>query len=231
MLTGEQIQQLHGFCDKHSVRYYDVQVELVDHLANAIEARMEANPRLSFEDALRNVYKGFGIMGFGPLVAAKQKAVDKQSRKLLWRLFKQQFRWPAIMLALMVFGLCYSLLQLSAEKYFLVAAIGSLVVMTTITALAGYRLQKMEKASGKKFLSLQFRNMLGVALIPLNLINVINLFRPEHESMLATMGIAGHLLASALFTFFVTMSVATWQAFKQMEMVLRKNYPEVFGMA
>ncbi|PZR23710.1 MAG: hypothetical protein DI535_23440 [Citrobacter freundii] len=231
MLTNEQIQELHAFCYKHSVRYYDVQVELVDHLANAIEAQMEANPQLTFEDALRNVYKGFGVMGFGPLVAAKQKAVDKQARKQLWRSFRQQFRWPAILLALMVFALCYSLLQLSSEKYFLIPAISSLVVMTTITIVSGYRLQKLEKASGKKFLLLQFRNMLGVALIPLNLINVVNLFRPEHESMLTALGIAGHLLVSGMFTFFVVMSVATWQVFKNMEVMLRKGYPEVFGVA
>lgn len=231
MLTNEQIQALHAFCYKHSVRYYDVQVELVDHLANAIEAQQEANPTLSFEDALRNVYKGFGVMGFGPLVTAKQQAVGKQSRKQLWKFFRQQFRWPAILLALMVFSLCYSLLQLSSEKYFLTAAIGSLVVMTTITLVSGYRLQRMEKASGKKFLFLQFRNMLGVALIPLNLINVVNLFRPEHESMLTTLGVGGQLLVSGMFTFFVVMSVATWQVFKNMERMLKKGYPEVFGVA
>jgi len=231
MLTNEQIRQLHAFCYKHSVRYYDVQVELVDHLANAIEAQMEGNPQLSFEDALRIVYKSFGVMGFGPLVTAKQNAVNKQSRKQLWQFFRQQFRWPAILLALMVFGLCYSLLQLPSEIYFIIAAIGSLLVMTTITCIAGFRLRRIEKASGREFLLLQNRNQLGIAFIPLCLINTANLFRPEHESMLTSMDIAGHLLVSAMFTFFVVMSVATWQAFRYMEMVLRKSYPEIFEVA
>jgi hypothetical protein len=48
MLSQEQLQELFSFCEKHFVQYYDVQVELVDHLANAIEAEMAANPKRSF---------------------------------------------------------------------------------------------------------------------------------------------------------------------------------------
>lgn len=231
MLTNEQIQELHAFCYRHYVRYYDVQVELVDHLANAIEAQQEANPTLSFEDALRNVYKGFGVMGFGPLVSAKQKAVGKQARKQLWRFFRQQFRWPAILLALMVFASFYSLMQLPSETYFIATAITLLVVLTAITMIAVHRLRRMEKASGKEFLLMQCRNQLNIAFIPLNLINVANLIRPEHERVLHTMSIGGQLMVSAMFTFFVVMSVATWEAFKHVEGVLRKGYPEVFGVA
>ena len=40
MLTDEQIAALFAFCEKHLVRHYDLQVELVDHLANAIETKM-----------------------------------------------------------------------------------------------------------------------------------------------------------------------------------------------
>ena len=36
-LTKEQIQQLYKFTRQHYVEYYDVQTELVDHLANDIE--------------------------------------------------------------------------------------------------------------------------------------------------------------------------------------------------
>ena len=36
-LTEEQIQQLYKFTRQHYVEHYDVQTELVDHLANDIE--------------------------------------------------------------------------------------------------------------------------------------------------------------------------------------------------
>lgn len=58
MLTNEQIQSLFTFCEKHFVKYYDVQVELVDHLANAVELEMQTNPKYSFERALEKVQVG-----------------------------------------------------------------------------------------------------------------------------------------------------------------------------
>lgn len=60
MLTEEQIERLHRFCVEHYVRHYDVQVELVDHLGTAIEEKMSDNHLLSFEQALQQVYRGFG---------------------------------------------------------------------------------------------------------------------------------------------------------------------------
>ncbi|MEO7120213.1 MAG: hypothetical protein ABIY62_03915, partial [Ginsengibacter sp.] len=94
MLTSEQIEYLFTFCRKHSVYYYDVQVELVDHLANAVEEEMTNDPKISFEKALDKVHRSFGYSGFAPLVAEKQKYAAKQSRKLFWKSFRRQFGWP-----------------------------------------------------------------------------------------------------------------------------------------
>ena len=40
MITEAQYESLFAFCRKHYVQYYDVQVELVDHLAAAIEEKI-----------------------------------------------------------------------------------------------------------------------------------------------------------------------------------------------
>jgi hypothetical protein len=63
-LTEAQIESLHMFCEFHGVKYYDVQVELVDHLASAIENRWENEPNIGFEQALNDVYSAFGVGGF-----------------------------------------------------------------------------------------------------------------------------------------------------------------------
>ncbi|HUZ57957.1 MAG TPA: hypothetical protein VMU83_04180 [Hanamia sp.] len=88
MLTKEQVDCLFIYCEKHFVKYYEVQIELVDHLANAIETKMDANHKLSFEKALDEVHESFGVRGFAPLVSEKQIAAEKQSGKLFWKLFK-----------------------------------------------------------------------------------------------------------------------------------------------
>ena len=60
-LSPEQIERLYQFTRQHYVEYYDLQTELVDHLANAIEEQWTANPKLSFEQALQVEFKKFGI--------------------------------------------------------------------------------------------------------------------------------------------------------------------------
>ena len=51
-LTQEQIARLYRFTREHYVEWYDLQTELVDHLANAIEEQAQQNPTLSFEALL-----------------------------------------------------------------------------------------------------------------------------------------------------------------------------------
>ena len=81
MITEVQYESLFAFCRKHYVQYYDVQVELVDHLAEAIEEKLKLNPKLNFEQALDSVYAGFGIKGFADIVATRMEMISKKSRK------------------------------------------------------------------------------------------------------------------------------------------------------
>ncbi len=77
-LTENQIEELYKFTRKHYVDHYDVQTELVDHLANDIEEIWEENPNLSFEQARDKSFKKFGIFGFMDVVEAKQKQMNKR---------------------------------------------------------------------------------------------------------------------------------------------------------
>ncbi len=95
-LSQEQIQQLFLFTEKKFVRWYDLQVELVDHLANKIEAEMELDPSLSFDRALGNVYAEFGIFGFAQIVREKEDSLRKGNNKLLWKEIRTQFTWPNV---------------------------------------------------------------------------------------------------------------------------------------
>ncbi len=58
-ITTEETKKLFKFCHVHFVYHYDLQVELVDHLASSIEEQWETNPELSFEEALYNTFRKF----------------------------------------------------------------------------------------------------------------------------------------------------------------------------
>ncbi len=101
VLTTEQIAALFQFCQKHSVRYYDIQVELVDHIATAIEAKMETNTDISFDEALREEYKNFGITGFGRYLSDKETQVKKQLARERRKMLLNFLTPPQIFLVLL----------------------------------------------------------------------------------------------------------------------------------
>ncbi|WP_440120244.1 hypothetical protein [Tenacibaculum sp. Ill] len=87
-LTDQHIEQLYRFTRQHFVEHYDVQTELVDHLANDIEQIWEENPTLTFEQARENSFKKFGMFGFMTVVEKKQKQLGKKYRKIIWSYLK-----------------------------------------------------------------------------------------------------------------------------------------------
>lgn len=63
-LNKKQIEFLFEFVEEKGVKYYDVQHEIVDHLATSIETVMMSNENTSFDQALHLVYSKFPITGF-----------------------------------------------------------------------------------------------------------------------------------------------------------------------
>ncbi|RYY59617.1 MAG: hypothetical protein EOO12_16055 [Chitinophagaceae bacterium] len=97
-LTPEQVETLFVFTRKKYVHWYDLQAELVDHLASRIEECCTKDPSLSFEAALKNVYAGFGLFGFAHIVQQKQRLLQRSSRRIWWTAFRSFFRWPHLVL-------------------------------------------------------------------------------------------------------------------------------------
>lgn len=101
-VTSEETEELFLFCRKHFVYHYDLQVELVDHLASSVEEQWESDPELSFEEALHKTFKKFGISGFSKIKEQKQKELRRKYNILLWKYLLEFYRWPKILLTLAV---------------------------------------------------------------------------------------------------------------------------------
>lgn len=93
-LTQNQIQELFKFTRAHYVEHYDLQLELVDHLANGIEKQLKNAPGLTFEEAKNREFKKFGIFGFQDVIKKRRKAMSKRYRGIIWRYFKEWWSMP-----------------------------------------------------------------------------------------------------------------------------------------
>lgn len=104
-LTQDHIQELYKFTRKHYVEHYDLQTELVDHLANGIEEQWQENSKLSFDEALQNEFKKFGVFGFMEVVKEKSAAMRKKYLKVVLGFFKDFFKLPKVLLTVFLVGL------------------------------------------------------------------------------------------------------------------------------
>jgi hypothetical protein len=102
------------------VEYYDLQTELVDHLAQGIEAQWKENPELDFEDALQKEFKKFGIFGFSDVIEKRQAAMSKRYNTFIWRHFKEYFRLPKIIFTILTVLCVYFVLSIAGQFKWLV---------------------------------------------------------------------------------------------------------------
>lgn len=116
MLSEIQINRLYKFCVQHYVRYYDVQTDLVDHLAGAVEKLMQEDESLDFEVALDKVYRGFGLMGFSKIVSAKEAHLQRQRNKFLGRAFCSFFTIPKVAFTFFLFTIGIAPVYLTAPE-------------------------------------------------------------------------------------------------------------------
>lgn len=150
-ITPQQIEILYAFTRKHYVEYYDLQTELVDHLANAIETRWAVQPELGFEEALGAEFKKFGIFGFTEVVERRQVAMQKRYYKLIWGYAKDFIRLPKILLSFAAMAVVYQILLL--VPYF-VAFFAMFILVFFIVRFAGLnkKFKKQAKATGKRWM-------------------------------------------------------------------------------
>lgn len=224
MLTEEQIQALYRFCEKHFVYYYEVQVELVDHLANAIEEEMKQDTRLTFEMALDKVYARFGVMGFSTVVKEKTAQLDKSYRREYRKLILHQFHWPQVLIFLLVSTLLYTVFNLDMNAG---------LILLSVIGLVGWVVGMVETISFSKFVKKSKKNFLGVY----NYFQVLTTWLPLYIS-LETFVFAENLdvtihpvVMSLTGAFYVVLFIASGKLTRQNKERLVREFPEVFRYA
>ena len=222
-LTPAQIDQLYTFTKQHYVEYYDLQTELVDHLANAIELEWESNPTLSFETLLNKEFKKFGVFGFMDVVEEKQKAMNKKYNNWVWNHFKAFFKLPKIIGTLLSTFILFQLMktisvsnQMSSIFMFtiLIFFFGGLIRMSN-------KRKKTAKVEGKKWLLKDiiygYSSITGMSYLPFQMF-----FQFEHHSNQFTVFLMSLFIVSMLIIEYIIFFIIPSKAQEYLE----KTYPE-----
>jgi hypothetical protein len=230
-LTAEQIERLYAFTRQHYVEYYDLQTELVDHLANAIEEQWESNPKLTFEEALQMEFKKFGVFGFMEVVDKRKSALNSKYNKLVVQHLKTFFSIPKIIGTLAAIGSVFWILvalqrDLDQENNILQASFLALIVSSIICLIVlkqqnKKRNQKTEKKWLLREIIFGYSGMAGSLNLPIQLLLHL---KGSHFSI-GMLLFFSFLLVVFGITIYITMLLIPAKA----DQYLRETYPE-YGM-
>lgn len=223
-LNDQHILDLYKFTRQHYVEHYDVQTELVDHLANDIENIWNTNPSLSFEKARDISFKKFGVFGFMDIVEQKRKELGKKYSITLWKYAKEWFRLPKVLQTISLFLFFFYIIKLSIGAYIFA---GILIVLTPIYIYQIIKLKKRFKKrtseNGKKWMleEMIFNTAcFGGFIILSNLPQISNYIEKNPSN-------TGAIIIACLLTLTIIYSYITMQVIPQKtEELLTEHYPE-----
>jgi len=179
-VNESQIAELYAFTRKHYVEHYDLQTELVDHLAMAIEKQWAKNEHISFDKALQIEFKKFGVFGFMEVVEERQKALSKKYSKLIWKHLKEYFKLPKIILLLILTVVLYYLIELAiVDRLVLTILLALSLLAYVVDAVIHVKRNKAKKNNGeKKWMFEEIIRSYGSGLwlffVPVQGINILN---------------------------------------------------------
>lgn len=227
-LTPTQIDRLYTFTRQHYVEYYDLQTELVDHLANAIEAEWKQNPTLSFEEVLNKEFKKFGVFGFMDVVEQRQNALSKKYKLLVWKHFKEFFTIPKIIItASLILGLFLVLRKTFWGDFFPIAMLLLIIVVLPFYFFTNRKIKKRQQTTGKLWLfeKIIFNYGSGFSLVflPVQFFNIFNpiLFKINFNENLILLAISFFTVSIYLMIYIVIFEIP-----KKAEEYLKQTYPE-----
>lgn len=224
-INQSHIQNLYTFTRQHYVEHYDLQTELVDHLANDIESIWQENPKLSFEEARDQSFKKFGVFGFMDVVEQRQKAMNKKYLKYLWVEAKQWFTIPKIIITLTLFLGFYLSFKSAIANYFFWAFYIIMAVWCFIRVVSLNRtFAKRKKLNNKKWLleEIIFKQAGGTGLVLISQL-------PTWHNITEDSFVNGYfVVAVSIFTtlFFIWLFISYQLLPDKAEQLLKTTYPE-----
>lgn len=229
-ISSAQIDRLYQFTRQHYVVYYDVQTELVDHLASAIEARWEENPEKNFEDLLQQEFKKFGVFGFMDVVEERQKTMQKYYLKLVWQEAKQFLKLPKVILVGFIFWATAFAFTITEYGVLIICSICIAITICMFVRVCfkinAFR-KLLEKGEKKLYLLEEFLLNLGGGFLLFQIPGNI-FFSSGYISHPETFPFYAHVFSAFLLTIFSLFSYIVFYVLpSKKENILKKAYPEL----
>ncbi|MBW1293932.1 hypothetical protein [Aquimarina litoralis] len=188
-LEEYHIKELYHIIKKNGVKYYDVQTELVDHFAIALEEENEK----SFDEKTKEILEGFdGKKGLKQITTEKRKVLLRKFFRIYTDGLKNYFSFPKILLTICIFiGFVFIFRAFDVEQsiYGFFQQLFNMLFIFQGSYNSNRYLKNIQE-KGYSFLTVKILDYLQIIIaIPIITFSVIITFFKEYDNVLVLSGI------------------------------------------
>jgi hypothetical protein len=231
-LTAEQVSQINAFVAGQGIRFLDVQLEIIDHVASRVEELMTEDPQLTFTGAIAITNTEFGVKGFKGFEAGMISAMRKKYFRFFYTSFFSWFNWKYLpLIAALVYLLDRLYVTLNRPVLLVVGGGALLFTAITLNARSLSIKYKKNKKFYKRLLTMRIAGAYSGTLSGVYTV-WIYFFVLDHEYGKANLNIAGIVFALAIVLvglFFLTIkkmllaSLENWADLNDNYQLLKTN--------
>lgn len=133
-LTQDQILEIKKFIHSRGFNTIEVEMEILDHVACAVEEKLREQPGLATHQAIESVHRSFGVLGFSVFEDELQKNLSAKLRKTFIEKIKRQL-FSVNILKVLALALCIFIL-LAASRSALDPGIFKIVAYISMALLS-----------------------------------------------------------------------------------------------
>jgi hypothetical protein len=155
-LTTEQIDYIFDYVASHDIKWYELQVELTDHMVTSMEEFWEKDPELTFHQVKYYAEDKFGRNGFKVIEEERIQILRKEFRRAQLKMIAEYFKFPKIILGILLAFLAFKASFYFDEPVKFVAILFGLLAVLIIPAFYSFYINR--KINGKRFLELNINH-------------------------------------------------------------------------
>lgn len=203
-LTPQNIQFIDNYLTNSEVIYYDIRMEMLDHVATAVEQKMEAE-NLDFYDS----FKSYMVLNKKDLMKQNEKTL-KFNYSVVLTFLKYCLKFTN----LLVFAICYLLFYFAIQNYSILLVsriiVGFVFIGMIFSAL--YNLIVYNYKKKKRFYTIEKNGIIMfIAYQPIQFLHNGILFRNDSASLLSG------LILTFYLSWFIVFSLYNFEEIKKTE--------------
>jgi hypothetical protein len=202
-VNQEQITYIETYISSFDIRYYEIYMEILDHIILSVEAILEEDKTISFEKAvLKAKVEGFGSLSFNEIVEDRMQIMNKANRKQYGKHLKSYFTFPYFLMTLGLFLTSYLLFSFfeNPRRVFIILTIPIVLYSLIDWTINQHKYKK--KNNRKVFKMENFRFVFSFVFVWFSFSNVY--FNFEFDKIMSA------LAYNIGLSFLATMSIVTF---------------------